>query len=140
MPAPKPHTPTIKDWEDLNYPMVWSIYQRASHKRFEKLARKRQDDNLAWHNAYGRIELDLTAPPGAPDGLHRVHYDDRNYTGAGAAAIIANGQFHARTTAYAAMMAACQALKTIPSRLDDVYIEAWRYDEETGRLYVTIGS
>lgn len=140
MAGPKPEILTIKDWEDLNYPMVWSIYHRASHKKFENFARKHRDDNQTWHEAYGRIELDLTAPPGAPDGLHQVHYDDPNYTGAGSAAIIANGRFHARTAAYAAMLAACDALKTRPGRLDHVYIEAWRYDQETGRLYVTLGS
>ena len=36
--------------------------------------------------------------PGVADGLHQVHYDDPNHTGGGA--ILKNGPFHARATAY----------------------------------------
>lgn len=137
MTNPEPPPLTISDWKELNRVIVWSIHNQASYDRFEAVE---PEDDEAWSAAYRRIELDLGAPPGTPDGVHEVHYDSPGYTGNGNGVIVTNGRFDPRSTADAALAAVCQARGTIPTRLDHVFIEGWRYDQETRRLYVTLGS
>ena len=53
--------------------------------------------------------LDITAPQGAPDGVHRIHCAGVNQSGLENGAVIKDGAFVIKPTVQAAFKAACQA-------------------------------
>ena len=62
---------TIGDWYTQGCPMVWSILEeKASLAQSMKV----YTNDAQWSDDFHRIPLDLSAPKGAPDGIHMVYY------------------------------------------------------------------
>ena len=120
--------------------MAWTSYDQESRQSSEDFERNHPDDKTARDTAYDRIKLELTVPPGAPDGLHQAHYGRPRLRGhrrmGHREKRPVRSQLHCRYR----HLAACQSMNIHPSRLDEVFIEAWRYDQQTGRLHVTLVS
>ena len=140
--TPGRNTITRAQWEEQGYPMVWSIAGNKPNTKFEE---ETVDINEGWIQAYDQVLLNMSAPPGAPDGTHCVY--ESNYKGYAYGAEIKDGQFIPKPTADAVFSAACQSYDTTPQDvlegrdgIDHVYIERFEWDDTLQALRVMLGS
>lgn len=126
---------TFKDWEEAGFVMRWSIFGEHPDD-FE----------------YEDWPLDFSAPEGVPDGAYQVQITTRHGTGtsgkiADSYAQIVNGKFDPYHTERACLEAVTASYGMLPAQvlskgrgLDHIFIERFRFDEETGMLIVSVGS
>lgn len=138
MPSPEPEILTIKDWENLVHVCYEMVHLRQNISRALLIDHTGRQRRLTYYLRPHRAGP--VRPAGAPEGVHHVHCNEIEYVGASYGAIVKNSRFGLRLVADAALSAVCQAIHTTHGNLDHVYIEAWRYGQETRRLYVTLGS
>ena len=141
-------TMTVGEWDSKNYKMQWSIYDRESYNAFDD---KPYTTKEQWKTSYDAIVLDLRAPDGTPDGIHKVRHrsgwQDMPQEGVSVGALVKNGLFLPDPTQATVFEAVCKSYNvpdtSIRARLDvidHVYIEKFKWDPEWGGLEVTTGS
>ena len=141
-------TMTVGEWDSKNYKMRWSIYDRESYDAFDaKPYTTKEQNNLD----YRTIMLDLRAPAGTPDGIHKVRHQsgwrDMPQEGVSVGVIVRNGLFLPDPTEATVFEAVCKSYNvpetSIRARLnviDHVFIEQFKWNPEWGGLEVQTGS
>ena len=133
---------TRGQWHDQDYPMVWSIFDKASNAEFEK---RITNSNANWTQEYNKVLLDMSAPHGTPDGTHCVY--ESHHHGYAYGVQIKNGLFVPKPTVDAVFTAACHSYDTTRQEvlegrdgIDHIYIERFEWDITLQALKVTLGS
>ncbi len=139
---------TIGNWDDKNYRMSWSIYDQKSYAEFEAKPYTTRQQSRA---DYMQILLDLRAPEGTPDGIHKVQHRS-GWTGmptpgVSVGVIVRDGRFLPDPTEATVYEAVCKSY-AIPEAailarqdvINHVFIESFEWDPEWGGLLVHTGS
>ncbi len=136
-------TLTVADWRWPHYRMIWCIYNRqdwAAHTQKDFENESEEDDS------YSRIRLDLTAPPGLPDGRYTaiVNLAQKGYDHG---VLIRDGQFVPEAADRAVFNAMVRALGKDPAAVepkawcaDHIFIEEVNWQEMEQVLEFLLGS
>ena len=120
---------TIQDWEDMNLPMVWSVYS----------------GELA--TEYGNTELDLSAPEGMPDGAFSVTHGGVVGLSTVFGVEVQDGYIVPGPSARAMFRAVCLSedwtddeIDSGEAQTDHIFVEFLKWDSESNTVQVFTGS
>ena len=134
----------IGEWGSGDRKMVWTIYapgwEKAYHDALPADATDEED-----MREFNKVELDLTAPEGTPDGtLTVVHASGK---GVAEGVEVKDGQFVPDPTSAAAYAAVCRSYGVDEAKIasdeiviDHVFIERWEWNEDEQVLVLVTGS
>ena len=146
--SPTTNRMTQGEWRDQNYRMVWSIYDQQSYDAYSAKPHTNREKSRA---DFREILLDLRAPEGTPDGIHKVRHSSgwkgMPKYGVSVGVIVKDGYFLPDPTEATIFVAVCKSYgiseSSIQARhhvIDHVFIESIQWDSQWGGLLVITGS
>ena len=152
---PIKHTITKTKWDALNLPMDWSIPTKEARDYIDGSEIITKSGNETMYTISDEVrdymhnmDLDISAPEGAPDGVHRVSCKGWAGEGTASGAIIENGRFEPKSMALTSYHGPCKAfgdedpeqIRRNGEQIDHYFIESVAWDEKSHMVLIEVGS